>query len=159
MENIVAAIVFTVIVFAAAAFGAFFKPDAWFRGIAKPSWNPPDKVFAPVWTLLYLSMAASAWLVWKADGIAGAPIAFALFAAQLALNTAWSWLFFGRHQIGAALADIIVLWMLIVATIVAFWGHSPTAGALLLPYLAWVSFATVLNAALWNLNRAAPTAA
>jgi len=154
MNDFFAAIVALAVVFFAASFGARFKPDAWYRNIAKPSWNPPDKVFAPVWIVLYLCMAAAAWLVWKQSGFAGASFALAIFVVQLVLNGAWSWLFFGRHSVGAALVDILLLWMAIAATIGAFWAHAALAGALLLPYLAWVTFAVALNATIWQLNRA-----
>ena len=139
--------------FGAAAFGSRFLPDEWYRQLNKPTWNPPNSIFAPVWTVLYLLIAAAAWLVWRRYGLAGALVPLILFVAQLLLNAAWTWLFFGRHQIRGALIDIVVLWVTILATLVAFWQLEPLSGILLLPYLAWVSFATLLNWTIWQKNR------
>ena len=125
----------------AAGVGSRFMPDAWYRNLAKPSFNPPDWIFGPVWTLLYLLMAVAAWLVWLRAGLRGGKVALALFTAQLALNGAWTPLFFGLHEIGWALADLAVLWLAIAATLISFWRIRPLAGVLLAPYLAWVSFA------------------
>jgi translocator protein len=124
----------------------------WYAHLAKPSWTPPDWVFGPVWSMLYFTMAVAAWLVWRQAGLAGAAITMALFGIQLLLNALWSWLFFGLHSPGAAAVDIVVLWMAIAATTVAFWRRSALAGILFVPYLVWVSFATALNLALWRLN-------
>jgi tryptophan-rich sensory protein len=120
--------------------------------LAKPQWAPPASIFGPVWTVLYLLMAVAAWLVWRSRGFEGAPIALALFLVQLVVNAFWSWLFFAWRQGLLALADIGVLLVLIVATIAAFWRIRPLAGALLLPYLAWVVYAAVLNYRVWQLN-------
>jgi tryptophan-rich sensory protein len=132
--------------------GSRFMPGAWYAGLAKPSWNPPSWVFAPVWSTLYLLMGIAAWLVWRRAGFEGAPTALGLFVLQLVLNSLWSYLFFGLHRPGFAFIEIVVLWAAIVATLIAFWRISPPAGALLLPYLAWVSFASALNLQLWRLN-------
>ncbi len=121
----------------------------WYVGLVKPAWTPPDWVFAPVWSVLYLSMAVAAWLVWR-KGNALVPLTF--FAVQLAFNAAWSWLFFGLRSPGAALIDIVLLWVAIAVTTIAFWRRSVVAGLLFLPYLAWVSFAAVLNFVIWRLN-------
>ena len=121
----------------------------WYSGLVKPSWTPPSWVFGPVWSVLYLCMAVAAWLVWR-KGNALVPLTF--FAVQLAFNAAWSWLFFGLHSPGAALIDIVLLWIAIAATTIAFWRRSVVAGLLFLPYLAWVSFAATLNFAIWRLN-------
>ena len=142
-----------VVTFAAAALGARFLPDAWYRQLNKPAWNPPNWIFAPVWAILYLLMAAAAWLVWRHYGLGGALIPFILFVAQLLLNAAWTWLFFGRHRIRGALIDIAVLWVTILVTLIFFGRLEPLAGILLLPYLAWVSFAMLLNWTIWRLNR------
>jgi tryptophan-rich sensory protein len=126
----------------------------WYPTLVKPSFNPPAWVFGPVWTVLYLMMGLAAYLVWKrgwGDGMVRT--ALALFALQLVLNGLWSVLFFGLRSPGAALADILLLWVAIVATLVSFWRLTPTAGLLLLPYLAWVTFAAALNGAIWWLNR------
>ena len=151
--SIIGAIGWLVLTFGAAALGARFMPDDWFRKLKKPSWNPPNRIFALVWTVLYLLMAASAWLVWQRHGFGAAALPLAFFILQLILNAAWSWSFFGRHAIGAALADIIVLWFVILATLLSFWMLEPLAGVFLLPYIAWVSFATFLNWTIWRLNR------
>lgn len=150
---ILGAVGWLVLTFAAAALGARFLPDEWYRRLNKPAWNPPNSIFAPVWTMLYLLMAVAAWLVWRRYGISGALVPLLLFVAQLLLNAAWTWLFFGRHQIRAALIDIGVLWVTILATLVSFWKLEPLAGILLLPYLAWVSFATLLTWTIWRMNR------
>jgi benzodiazapine receptor len=135
----------------AGAIGSQFMPGPWYDALEKPSWNPPSWVFGPVWTTLYVLMGVAAWLVW--DRHRGAARgALALFVVQLAVNAAWSWLFFGLESPGLALIDIIVMWVLIVATIVAFRRLHTLAAMLLLPYLAWVSFATALNFAIWRLN-------
>lgn len=138
--------------FVAAFVGSRFEPGAWYRAIEKPSWNPPNAIFAPVWTTLYVLMAVAAWLVWRRWGFAGAKAALGAYVVQLALNTAWSWLFFGRHDIGLALADIVMLVVAIVVTLVLFRRKSRLAGALLVPYLAWVGFATALTFTLYRLN-------
>ena len=132
--------------------GSQFMPGEWYAGLTKPSWNPPSSVFAPVWSTLYVLMGIAAWLVWRPAGFAGARGALRLFFLQLILNALWSYLFFGLHRPDLALIEIIVLWLTILATTIAFWRHSVPAGALLAPYLAWVGFATALNFTLWRLN-------
>ena len=129
------------------------RPGAWYRGINKPSWNPPDWVFAPVWSLLYTLMGVAAWLVWQQRAETAVQLALGLFVVQLLCNALWSWLFFGWHRMGVAMLELMVLWCLILATIVAFWQVRPLAGGLLIPYLTWVSFAGFLNYTLWRLNR------
>ena len=126
--------------------------EGWYKTIAKPSWNPPDWIFGPVWTTLFILMAIAAWFVWKPDGFKNAATPLWLFAVQLILNIAWSWIFFGLHQPGWAFAEIVVLWLAIVATTAAFLRYSKIAGWLLVPYLAWVSFAAVLNFTIWRMN-------
>jgi benzodiazapine receptor len=126
--------------------------DGWYRTVAKPTWNPPNSVFGPVWTTLFVMMAIAAWLVWRPSGFITAKVPLLLFTVQLALNVAWSWIFFGLHQPGWAFVEIVVLWTTIVVTMRAFFLHSKLAGWLLAPYLAWVSFAAVLNFAIWRLN-------
>ena len=124
----------------------------WYAGLNKPSWTPPSAVFAPVWSALYVMMGVAAWLVWRERGLAGAAMPVALFVAQLALNVAWSAIFFGLRRPGWAFVEIVALWALILATVIAFRRISPTAGYLLLPYLAWVTFAAALNLAIWRAN-------
>ena len=139
--------------FAAAAMGGLFRPAEWFAALQKPAWNPPGWIFGPVWTALYTIMAIAAWLVWRRGGFAGQRVALSLFLLQLAFNALWSPLFFGRHQPGLAFVDIVLLWLALLGTVIAFWKARPLAGALLLPYLAWVTFASALNFAIWQLNR------
>ena len=126
--------------------------DGWYRTVAKPTWNPPNSVFGPVWTTLFVMMAVAVWLVWRPAGFIAAKVPLLLFTAQLALNVAWSWIFFGLHQPGWAFVEIVILWLAIAATTRAFFQRSKLAGWLLVPYLAWVSFAAVLNFAIWRLN-------
>jgi tryptophan-rich sensory protein len=124
----------------------------WYAQRAKPEWTPPDWVFGPVWTVLYICMAVAVWLVWRQGGIATAKVAVALFAAQLVLNGLWSILFFGFQQPGIAAIEIVLMWAAILATIVAFWNRSTPASLLLVPYLAWVAFAVLLNWTIWQMN-------
>ena len=151
-ESILGAVVSLALTFGAAWLGARFPPGEWYRGLAKPAWNPPNSVFAPVWTVLYTLMAAAAWLVWLRHGLVATLIPLVLFVIQLLLNSAWSWLFFGLHRPGTALVEIVVLWTVILATLISFWRLAPLAGVLLVPYLAWVSFAAVLNWSIWRMN-------
>jgi len=125
----------------------------WYASLRKPSWTPPNWLFSPVWTFLYLSMAVAAWLVWRRVGLLGAALPLALFGIQLGLNLAWSIIFFGLKNIGLAMVDIVLLWLAIAATTFAFWRVSVLAGWLFVPYLAWVTFAAVLNFSIWNMNR------
>lgn len=132
--------------------GSIFRPGVWYERLAKPAWRPPNWLFAPVWSLLYLMMAISGWLVWRRAGFSGAAGPLALYALQLALNAAWTPVFFGLHRIGLGLATIVALWLAIAATIVAFYPVEALAALLLVPYLTWVSFAAALNHAIWRLN-------
>jgi tryptophan-rich sensory protein len=120
--------------------------------LARPSWAPPAGWFGPVWTTLFVLMAIAAWRVWRVDGFAAARGALTLYVIQLALNALWSWLFFGWHRGAGAMIDIVVLWLLIVATMRAFAAKDRVAAWLLAPYLAWVSFAAALNFAVWRAN-------
>ncbi len=141
------------IAFVPALGGVFTGPSAWYEGLAKPSWNPPGWVFGPVWTALYASMGVASWLVWRERGRARAVrAALWVYAVQLVLNAAWSPLFFGLRRPDLAMIDIVLLWVTIVATVVLFWRVRPVAGAVLLPYLAWVTFASGLNFAIWRMN-------
>ena len=138
--------------FAAASLGALFMPGAWYAGLKKPPWNPPAWIFGPVWSALYTMMAVAAWLVWQRGGVAAQRRPLGLFLAQLVLNAAWTPLFFGLHRPGVAFAEIFLLWLAIAASLVAFRPVSRVAAWLLVPYLAWVSFAAMLNGTLWRLN-------
>jgi tryptophan-rich sensory protein len=136
-----------------AGLAALFWPvDAWYATIAKPTWNPPNWIFGPVWTTLYVLIGVSAWRVWRTGAFGRDRATLALFLVQWAFNFAWSGFFFGMRSPGLALAEIACLWVMIVALIARFWRHDRAAAVLLVPYLLWVSFATALNAALWRLN-------
>jgi benzodiazapine receptor len=143
-----------VLVFVAAAIGALATRDAreFYAGLVKPSWAPPGWLFGPVWTLLYVLMGFAAWLVWRTAGWGGGAAALSLFVAQLACNALWSWFFFAWRRGALALADIVLLLALIVATMVAFAHVHPLAAILLVPYLAWVTFATALTRAICRAN-------
>lgn len=153
-QQIVGLVAWLGVCFAAAAIGAAasIRAGTFYAGLVRPEWAPPASVFGPVWTALYALMGVAAWLAWRAGGLAAARTALTLFVAQLAVNALWSWLFFAWHRGALAFADIVLLWILIVATLVAFWRIRPLAGALLVPYLAWVSFAAALNYAVWQAN-------
>ena len=140
--------------YAAAALGALASMDAssFYAELQRPTWAPPAAVFGPVWTILFGLMAVAAWRVWRRAGVAGARVALGLFVAQLAVNALWSWLFFGWRLGGPALADIVLLDALVVATIAAFARIDRVAALLLVPYLLWITYATALNAAVWRLN-------
>ena len=140
--------------FAAAAVGAVGSAAAgeFYERLVRPDWAPPQWLFAPVWTILYALMGVSAWLVWRRHGFKGARAALALFIVQLGVNALWSWVFFVWRQGAFAFAEVILLWCLIVATLVSFRKLSAWAAGLLLPYLAWVTFASALTFASWRLN-------
>ena len=144
-----------VLCFLAAGIGArWTTPEitGWYKTLVRPPIAPPNWVFGPVWTTLYLLMALAAWLVSQSAPSSSRSLALILFLLQLALNLAWSWLFFHRHAIGGALVEILLLWAAIAATTLLFSRITPTSAWLMVPYLAWVSFACVLNAAFWRLN-------
>ena len=151
MRSLLALVAFLALVALAASFGALFLPGEWYESLRKPPLNPPNWVFGPVWTLLYLGIAVAGWRVWRARPEVST--ALGLWAAQLLLNALWSYLFFGLERPGLALVDITVLLVLILATTVVFFRIDRPAGALLVPYAVWVAFATYLNAGLWVLNR------
>jgi translocator protein len=148
-------VVWLLVVFAATWLGSLATSTSvgdWYQQIARPAWTPPDWVFGPVWTTLFLMMAVAAWLVWRKSGFAAARWPLVLFLVQLALNTLWSFLFFALQNPGLAAIEIVILWLAIAATAIAFWQHSLAAALLLLPYLAWVTYATALNVAIARLN-------
>jgi len=155
MKSAIALIVSLAICFAVAGIGSWVTAGGlreWYPSLAKPSWNPPNWIFGPVWSTLFAMMAVSAWLLWEQRERTGAHRALGLFALQLALNFAWSGIFFGVRQPGWALVEIVVLWVAIAATIAASWSVDRRASALLIPYLGWVAFASFLNLTLWRLN-------
>lgn len=143
-----------VVSFVAAAIGgaAPIQAGPFYTQLVRPDWAPPPAVFGPVWTVLYALMGIAAWLVWRGGGLRAAQPALTLFLVQLAFNALWSWLFFAWQRGALAFADILVLWVLIMATLISFWRIRPLAGALLVPYLLWVSFAAALNYSVWQLN-------
>lgn len=143
-----------VVTFIAAAIGARASVEAasFYDQLVQPAWAPPPWVFGPVWTALYTLMAIAAWLVWRTAKSKGVRIALTLFVVQLALNALWSWLFFAWQLGAVAFAEVVLLWMLILATGAAFWRVRPLSGLLLIPYLLWVGFAAALNFVLWQQN-------
>lgn len=153
-KQIIGLVAWLLISFVAAAIGgaAAAQAGSFYMQIVRPGWAPPADIFGPVWTVLYALMGIAAWLVWRVGGFRAARTALVLFVLQLAVNALWSWLFFGWHRGALAFADIIALWILVVATLVAFWRIRPLAGALLIPYLLWISFASALNYSVWQLN-------
>ena len=152
---IVGLVAWIALVAVAAGVGALAVDAAQFYALLhRPGWAPPSWLFGPVWTLLYVAMAVSAWLVWQQGGWRGAGLALGLFCAQLPLNALWSWLFFAWRRGAAALADIGLLWIVVLVVTVMFYRVSKPAAALLVPYLLWVTFAGVLNYAIWQRNPA-----
>ncbi len=126
--------------------------ETWFVQLNKPSWNPPNWLFAPVWTTLYLLMGIAFYMIWKSPASSTKRAAIVIFIIQFILNFAWSYIFFNQHKIGLAFADIILLWLCIFITIVVFSRINKTAAWLLVPYICWVSFASILNYAIWQMN-------
>ena len=140
---------------AAGTAARFTGPEigGWYAGLNKPSWNPPNRIFGPVWSTLFFLMGVAVWLVWRERAFsAAAARPLALFAAQLSLNMLWSFLFFRMHRPGLALIEIVLLWGAILATLVAFARVNSLAAWLLVPYLLWVSFAVLLNYTIWKIN-------
>jgi len=140
--------------FIAAAIGsaASIHAGAFYSQLIRADWAPPANVFGPVWTVLYVLMGISSWLVWRVAGFYSARGPLLIFIIQLMVNAIWSWLFFEWHQGALAFVDIVLLLALVIATIVSFWCVKPLAAALLIPYLLWISFAAVLNYSVWMLN-------
>jgi tryptophan-rich sensory protein len=135
-----------------ATLGAQFEPGDWYLELDKPGWTPPNWVFGPAWTLLYIAMAVAVWLVWRSGGWTANRQAVLAYLVQLALNGAWSWIFFGEQLIGLALVDIVCLFSMIIVVLALFWRRRRIAGLLMLPYALWVAFATALNYQLWMMN-------
>jgi len=147
--------VFLAACLAVAGFGGMVTRTSvgdWYVALRKPTWTPPAWLFGPVWSVLYATMAVAAWLVWARPGPRRPRTALAAFGVQLALNAGWTGLFFGLRQPGWALAEVVVLWAAIGATVVLFWRVRAAWGAVMLPYWAWVTFASALNFAIWRLN-------
>lgn len=156
MNNSIKLIIAIAIPVAVGGISGFFTAtgvDSWYQTINKPSWNPPGWIFAPVWTTLYVMMGVALFLVWKSDSSEVLKkTAITLFTIQLVLNFFWSFIFFDQQQIGWALVEIIAMWIFILLTIFAFGNVSKLAAWLLVPYISWVSFATILNYTIWKLN-------
>ncbi len=140
---------FAVIVFAAASSGALFMPGEWYDGLKKPSWTPPNWLFPVAWTILYTMIAVAGWLVWRR---AGWSPALAIWGIGLVINALWSYLMFGRHEIGLALADVLALWLAVALFIAVAWNLDRMAAYLFIPYLTWVTIAAALNFEVWRLN-------
>ncbi len=153
MNEILALLLFAIACIVAAAPGSIFRPGEWYEGLAKPSWRPPNWLFAPVWTILYVMITVSGWLVWRQAGGATGASSLAVYFVQLFLNGVWTPIFFGLHRLGLAFFVIVLVWISILATICMFWPVSTLAAVLLVPYLFWVSFAGLLNFSFWRLSR------
>ncbi len=149
-------VIWLFLTFCAATLGAMASISAqdFYAALVVPNWAPPGWVFGPVWTFLYLLMTVSAWLVWRVEGFSSSRLPLSLFVFQLVVNALWSWFFFAGQMGAAAFYDAFLLGILILVCIYNFWGIKKLAGILLLPYLAWVIFATFLSYACWKLNPA-----
>lgn len=154
LESLIVLLVSVVLVGVTASTGARFRPDGWYRELRKPSWTPPDIAFPIAWGILYLLMAVAAWRIYMADDSAWRTASLAVYALQLLVNAAWSWLFFGRKKIVAALVDIVGLLVLITIAIALFFQVSTLAGGLMVPYWLWVALALTLNTSILQLNKA-----
>lgn len=156
MNNIAKLIISVAIPVAVGTTSGFFTVSgvgSWYQTINKPSWNPPGWIFGPVWTTLYIMMGIALYQVWKTDAAATLKkTAILLFALQLVLNFFWSLIFFNQHQVGWAIVEILVMWVFILLTIFAFARVNKLAAWLLVPYISWVSFASILNYTIWKLN-------
>jgi benzodiazapine receptor len=150
--KLILALVLTLGVGAVAGYITMSEVTSWYPTIQKPSWTPPNWLFAPVWTVLYVLMAIAFWMVWKKPVTERRNAAVFIYLLQLTFNFLWSIIFFWLHQLGWASVEIVMLWILIVATFFTFRKISRTASWLLLPYLAWVSFATALTISIWRMN-------
>jgi len=155
MRSTIGLVVFVGVCLGIGFIGSLFTARSvgdWYDALNKPSWTPPKAVFGPVWSALYVMMGVAAWLVWRRGGLTASALPLTLFGIQLALNVAWSGVFFGLRLPGWAFVEIAALWGFILATAAAFWRVTPAAGYLLAPYLGWVSFAAALNLAIWRAN-------
>jgi len=156
LKNIIAGFLFPAVCFGTAWFGwtqTCPSVKSWYAGLAKPFFTPPDRIFGPVWSVLYLTMAFCAWRVWRKNGFRKAFAPMLFFGGQLILNGLWSWIFFGMRMPGTAFIEILFLWSAIGGTVFFFWKADRLAGWLLMPYWFWVSFAAFLNFSIWQLNR------
>jgi tryptophan-rich sensory protein len=145
--------------FVVATTAAVFRPGAWYEALRKPWWRPPNWLFPPAWSLLYVMIATAGWLVWRERGFAGAALPLGVYGLQLLLNGLWSPIFFGLRRLDLAFYELLLLWASILACILLFAPISSLAAWLLVPYLAWVSFAGLLNFTVWQMNRETAQAA
>lgn len=158
MEDInsgIGLVIFLILCFGLGGIGSIFTSRGvteWYGTLAKPSWTPPNKVFGPVWSLLYLLMAIAAWKVWANYGFSKASLPLAFFGFQLLLNLAWPFLFFGKRNPKAAFIDICILWVIVLVTLITFWQHDQISGCLFIPYILWVTYAVTLNYGIIRLN-------
>jgi tryptophan-rich sensory protein len=153
MKSVLSLVVFLALVAAAALTGMQYLPGAWYEALAKPEWTPPNWLFPPVWTVLYIMIAVAGWRVYEKQGVGQALL---VWIVSLQLNAAWSVFMFREHQIGLAAGDITALWLSIVAFIAVTWNSNRLASLLFVPYLVWVSYAAALNFAIWQLNPNTP---
>ncbi len=153
-SHLVSLLVFLAIVGGTGALGGQWGAGPWYRSLSKPSWTPPNWLFPLAWALLYVMIAVAGWLIWITPHESRTLI-LGIWVAQLLLNAAWSYIFFGRHEIAWGLADILALWATILAFVIAAWPASHSASQLFIPYLIWVSYAAALNASIWKRNTAA----
>lgn len=151
MRRYISLFVFLVLTTLVASIARAFPPGEWYSELIKPDWTPPNWLFGPVWSILYLLIAVAGWLVWRSKGFG---LALLFWFAQLALNGMWSYFMFGENRIDTAMIDVSLLWLSIVGFMVFSWRISRLAVVLFVPYLAWVSFAAALNFALLQLNAA-----
>lgn len=145
--------------FGVATTAAVYRPGPWYEALRKPWWRPPNWLFPPAWTVLYVMIATAGWLVWRERGFAGAALPLAVYAGQLLLNGLWSPIFFGLKRLDLAFYELLLLWLSIAACILLFAPISAAAAWLMMPYLAWVSFAGALNWTVWRMNRGVVEAA
>lgn len=154
-QEVLGLVVFLVVCLAVSGIGGAITATSvgtWYQALQKPPFNPPDWIFAPVWTVLFILMGIAAWRVWRRAGFAAGRNALTVFAVQLGLNLAWSFLFFGLQRVGLALFEIIILLLAIVVNTILFWQIDRFAGALFVPYVLWSTYAMILNISLWLLN-------
>lgn len=156
LESLIALAVIMLTSLAAASTGSIFRPGAWYAGLRKPSWVPPNWLFAPAWTVMYGLMSVAAFLVWATAGPGEGMTALVVYAVQLVLNALWSPVFFGLKRMGWAFVEVMALWLAVLATTLLFFEVNYWAGLMFLPYLVWVTFASMLTLAMWRLNRDAP---
>ncbi|SDD97359.1 TspO/MBR family protein [Rhodospira trueperi] len=153
LDSLIAFVVLSAASFGAASTGAIFRPGEWYAALRKPSWVPPNWLFAPAWTVMYVLMAVAAFLVWTFGEGPAVLSALAVYAVQLVLNALWSPVFFGRRSLGGGVVVVLALWLAVLSTTLLFLQVNDWAGLLFLPYLAWVTFASALTVTVWRLNR------